>query len=250
MTTHSKLHASEHTNGTDDVQNATAAQKGLATAAQILKLDGIDTGADVTGDNAPQAHHDSHDPEDGSDALDCAAPSELATVQAAAEGTAHEFARADHAHQIQAAITDNHLVTIDGTTNQPVSTDYAKFTAEGLEVMEKSQILSDLNVADGADVTGSNAPQAHASSHASTGGDSVDHDTLTNYVVGQHRVINDAGTGATELWSASKIDSEISALSSGVRRKAAVIDYVDNTAAPPTEVDGDRYILQYQFPLL
>lgn len=41
-------HASEHTDGTDDIQNATAAQKGLATAAQITKLDGIEAGADVT----------------------------------------------------------------------------------------------------------------------------------------------------------------------------------------------------------
>lgn len=41
-------HASTHTNGTDDIQSATAAQKGLATAAQITKLDGIEDGADVT----------------------------------------------------------------------------------------------------------------------------------------------------------------------------------------------------------
>lgn len=130
------------------------------------KLDGIASGADVTGSNAPQAHHDLHDPQDGSDALDCAAPSELAGVQATGEGSAHEFARADHAHQIQHSIADNHLVTIDGTSNAPVNTDYAKFTASGLEGMAKAQILSDLNVADGADVTGSNAPQAHATLHA------------------------------------------------------------------------------------
>jgi len=41
-------HASEHTDGTDDIQNATAGQKGLATAAQITKLDGIEALADVT----------------------------------------------------------------------------------------------------------------------------------------------------------------------------------------------------------
>jgi len=54
------------------------------------------------------------------------------------------------------AITDNKTVTVDGTTNAPANGDYAKWTANGLEGMEKSQILSDLNVADGADVTGSN----------------------------------------------------------------------------------------------
>lgn len=41
-------HASDHTDGTDDVQNATAGQKGLATAVQITKLDGIESLADVT----------------------------------------------------------------------------------------------------------------------------------------------------------------------------------------------------------
>jgi len=41
-------HAATHVNGTDDIQDATAAQKGLATAAQIAKLDGIEAGADVT----------------------------------------------------------------------------------------------------------------------------------------------------------------------------------------------------------
>jgi len=38
-------HASNHTDGTDDIQSATSGQKGLATAAQITKLDGIETGA-------------------------------------------------------------------------------------------------------------------------------------------------------------------------------------------------------------
>jgi hypothetical protein len=41
-------HAASHTNGTDDIQSATAAQKGLATAAQITKLDAIEALADVT----------------------------------------------------------------------------------------------------------------------------------------------------------------------------------------------------------
>jgi len=41
-------HAGNHTDGTDNIQDATASQKGLATAAQISKLDGIETAADVT----------------------------------------------------------------------------------------------------------------------------------------------------------------------------------------------------------
>ena len=41
-------HAGEHVDGTDDIQDATAAQKGVATAAQITKLDAIEALADVT----------------------------------------------------------------------------------------------------------------------------------------------------------------------------------------------------------
>jgi len=104
---------------------------------------------------APAAHKDTHDPEDGGDPLDCAAPAELADVQAAAEGSAHSFARSDHVHQIQAAITDNHLVTIDGTTNQPVDDDIAVFTAEGLEGQTPAEVaatmaLDDVGVPDAA----------------------------------------------------------------------------------------------------
>ena len=41
-------HAASHTDGTDDIQSATSGQKGLATATQITKLDGIEAFADVT----------------------------------------------------------------------------------------------------------------------------------------------------------------------------------------------------------
>jgi len=43
-------HAASHiTGGSDAIQSATASQNGLATAAQITKLDGIKAGSDVTG---------------------------------------------------------------------------------------------------------------------------------------------------------------------------------------------------------
>ena len=41
----------------------------------------------------------------------------------------------------------------------------------------------------------------------------IDHNQLTNYVVGEHRSINDGADGATDLWSASKISSEITTIS-------------------------------------
>lgn len=88
----------------------------------------------------PGAHKDTHDPEDGSDALDTAAPSELASVQASGTGSSHSFARADHQHQIQHAITDNHLVTVDGT---PSDDEYARWTANGLEGRTVSDMKGD-----------------------------------------------------------------------------------------------------------
>jgi hypothetical protein len=46
MGIHNKNHASEHTDGTDDIQDATSSQKGLATAAQAEKLDEITLSGD------------------------------------------------------------------------------------------------------------------------------------------------------------------------------------------------------------
>ena len=44
---------------------------------------------------------------------------------------------------------------------------------------------------------------------------SIDHDLLTNYSAGEHRIINDLGTSITELWSASKINYELGELVDG-----------------------------------
>jgi len=50
-----KAHASDHSDGSDDIQTATDSQKGLASAAQILKLDGISPGATAYTDNNADA---------------------------------------------------------------------------------------------------------------------------------------------------------------------------------------------------
>jgi hypothetical protein len=141
--------------------------------AELLGDINVADGADVTGSNAPQAHKDSHDPQDGSDKLDTAAPAEIAGVQAAGAGSSHSLARADHAHQIQHGIADNHLLTVDQA--DAATGEFAKFTANGIESRSKAELLGDINVADGADVTGSNAPQAHKDSHdPQDGGDPLD----------------------------------------------------------------------------
>ena len=91
---------------------------------------------------APQAHKDSHDPENGSDALDTAAASEIAGVQAAAEGTSHSLARADHAHQIQHGITDNHVVTIDQADF--ANEEFVRGTANGIESRSNAEVKAQL----------------------------------------------------------------------------------------------------------
>lgn len=173
-----------------------------------------------THSGAPPAHKDSHDPEDGSDALDTAAPAELASVQAAGVGSSHSFARADHVHQIQHSIADNHLVTIDGTTNQPVDNDFAKFTTSGLEGRSYAEVRSDINVADGADVTGDNPPQAHATSHTD-GSDDIQDATA-------------AQKGLATATQITKLD--------GIEAGADVTNTVNVTAAGAvmdSEVDAD-----------
>ena len=57
----SGAHAATHKGGGSDViDSATTSVAGLMTGTDKTKLDGIATGADVTGSNAPQAHKTSH----------------------------------------------------------------------------------------------------------------------------------------------------------------------------------------------
>lgn len=82
--------------------DAAAAKHGLMPKADKVKLDAIAAGADVTADNAPQAHKDSHDGVDGSDKLDTAAPVKVGAANAI--GSSHSFSRADHVHEREHAI--------------------------------------------------------------------------------------------------------------------------------------------------
>jgi len=101
----------------------------------------------------PAAHKDSHDPEDGTDPLDCAAAAEISIVVAAGEGEAHSFARSDHVHAINHAISDNHLVTIDA--GDVAADEIAVFTANGLKSQTPAEVaatmaLDDVGVPDAA----------------------------------------------------------------------------------------------------
>jgi hypothetical protein len=107
---------------------ATPARLGIGGDNTILTV-----ATDVPNWEAPAAaaaHKDTHDPEDGTDQLDTAAAAEISAVIAAGEGTSHSFARADHVHAINHAITDNHILTVDGTLED---NDFAYATANGIE---------------------------------------------------------------------------------------------------------------------
>ena len=88
-------------------------------------------------------HSDRHDP-DGADPLSTATPDEIAAGQAAAEGTNNSFARSDHTHAINHAVTDNHLVTIDDA--DAATNDYTRITAGGgLEGRSFQELVNDIS---------------------------------------------------------------------------------------------------------
>ena len=87
------------------------------------------------------AHKDNHDPNDGSDPLDTAGPNALLEVQAQATGSSHSLARADHDHAIVHDITDNSLVTIDGSHN---SGEIVRLTGDGIEGRTDAEMKTQL----------------------------------------------------------------------------------------------------------
>ena len=60
--------------------------------------------------------------------------------------------------------------------------------------------------------------------------------------VTKHRVINDAGTGATDLWSAQQINNKIELAKHNIEPQASVKDK-DLLTPPGSPVLGDRYII-------
>jgi hypothetical protein len=185
-------HASTHTNGTDDIQNATASQKGLATAAQITKLDGIETGA--TDDSALTDHiNDTTDAHDataisyaggtGMSATDVeSAIDELATEKANDSALTAHIDDTTDAHDATA-------ISYAGSTNLSSTTveaaldelDSEKLAASGYTAAD---VLSKLLTVDGSGsgldadlLDGSNssafASSTHATSHVTGGSDVI-----------------------------------------------------------------------------
>ena len=108
----------------------------------------------------------------------------------------------------------------DGTWEVPPDTDTdTTYTAgDGLDLSGSNEFSVDLVSSGGLKITSTELEVDEAN---------VDHDSLQNYSAAQHRVINDSGTSATELWSASKISDQLAMKS------------------PTTHEHDDDYVLKY-----
>jgi hypothetical protein len=60
----------------------------------------------------------------------------------------------------------------------------------------------------------------------------------------KHRIINDSGTSATELWSAGKVSSAISAAITGIVEFQDSVKDKDISTPPTSPISGDRYIVK------
>ena len=139
-------HNARHEPGGADAMavDAAAATGSLRTIGTTATAACAGNDARLSDARTPAAHKDSHDPNDGADPLDTAAPANIDGVQAAGVGTAHTLARADHAHRIQHAIADNALLTVDQA--DAADNDFAKFTASGLEGRSYQEAKADLGL--------------------------------------------------------------------------------------------------------
>lgn len=232
-------HASEHVDGTDDIQDATTGQKGLMTATQATKLDGIEAGATtdmtgaeikaayegeantnaftdaekskvanlISGDNkfdataAPTANDDSANTSGNGtfsvgslwtdivndEAYRCVDASVGAAVWINTTLSSSELANiaftgatSDLVGSIVESQIANDAVTFAKLQN--ISQDRIVGRVSGgsgnAEQLTDANVRSMINVADGADVTGDNPPQAHdidsASVHNGVSGVSTD----------------------------------------------------------------------------
>jgi hypothetical protein len=138
---------------------------------------------------------------------------------------------------IPIGVNDNDIVQIDSAS--VADDEYARFTANGLESRSIVEMQSDLNVEDGADVT--DATNVNAAGATMT----TDTDISSNgWFLDEDDMISDDNTKTSSQQAIKAyVDAEVATVESGVFYRRTVIDYVDCTQAPPTEVTGDRYIL-------
>jgi len=77
----------------------------------------------------------------------------------------------------------------------------------------------------------------------------IDHNSLLNYVIGQHRIINDTGSSLTELWSSAKIiDYLISTNISTDETGTSVQDKLDILDSHVTDFDNPHQVTAQLVP--
>lgn len=125
----------------------------------------------------------------------------------AATSDTSDFAASSHNHTL-ADITDSGTAagldvpaTGDAAAGEVVKGDDTRLT-DSRTPTSHSHSASDVTSGTFADARIS---QSSVTQHEAA----IDHDALTNYTADEHRTINDVGTGLTDLWSASKINSEL-----------------------------------------
>lgn len=152
-------HAASHVDGTDDIQNATAAQKGVATAAQITKLDGIETAA--TADQSDAQIKTGYEANPDTNEFSDAEQTKLAGIEAAAtaDQSNAEIKTAYEANADTNEFSDAEQTKLAGIEAAADVTDAANVDAAGA-VMETDPAGGDLagtypnpTVDDGADST-------------------------------------------------------------------------------------------------
>ena len=207
-----------------DVMSAAAHALGGAahTADTLANLNTKITGGNLDFDTAarpPTAHATDHQ-NAGSDEINVAGLSGL--LADAQTPAAHAFAGAEHTASLLAAVNAKISdATLDDSSALRTPTAHAASHKHGGsdEVATATPGLNEIVKADGAgDLADGWIKASNVTQHQAA----IDHDALLNSLVAQHRIINDGGVATTELWSASKIDSELSTLIAGIDIKAGV----------------------------
>lgn len=132
------------------------------------------------------------------DALELAPPSHTHTESDITD-LSHDAAKIQGVDVTVTSIGDNEILQYDSGSGDYINQTLAE---AGISATGHSHAASDTTSGEFAD---GRISESSVTQHEGA----IDHDQLTNFAIGEHRIINDAGTSATELWSASKIDTEL-----------------------------------------
>lgn len=212
-------HSEAHTIASHSDTTATGAE--LETLTDGSNADALHVHAAVsvahsatTGQTADDHHAEAHTVASHSDTTATGAELETLTDGSNADAL-HVHATPSIAHSATTGQgTDDHHAQVHALGGS----DHTSATLAELNALVSNATLDDSgdartptahNHAAGDITSGTLADARVAQSNVTQHQAAIDHDALTNFAAGEHRIINDAGTSATELWSASKISTEL-----------------------------------------